>query len=58
MKAIVIGQVEKDGGRTLEMVLNRHCDSLSDIQQSVEEAFDRDADTIILKRIRLTGKAR
>ena len=58
MKAIVSGQIDKDGGRVIDIIFNRHCENLQEINEAVEQAFDRDATTIILKRIMPVGKGR
>ena len=53
-KAYVEGLKEgkKHEGNVLDIVFGKNCNSLREIFEAVELAFDKDADTIILKRIR------
>lgn len=55
-KAIVAGFVEKKGGNFRDIVFNKTCDSVKEIQEAVEQAFDRDATTVIIKRIMPVGR--
>lgn len=57
-RAIVSGQIEKHGGVFIDLVLNRTCNSLKEILEAVEQAFDKDATTIIIKRIMPVGRKR
>lgn len=50
-RALVSGQVEKHGGVFVDIVFNKTCNSLKEILEAVEQAFDTQATTIIIKRI-------
>ena len=39
-----------------EIIFDKDCNNLKDILEAVEQAFDRDADIIILRRIRPVKK--
>ena len=55
-KAIVCGQIEKRGGVFIDMALNKTCNNLKEALEAVEQAFDRDATTIVIKRIMPVGR--
>lgn len=57
-KAMVTGQIEKYGGIFVDVVFNKDCNSLKEILEAVEQAFDKDATTIIIKRIEPVGGRR
>ena len=50
-RAVVAGFVDKNDGKVRDIVSNETCNSLKQIQEAVEQAFDRDATTIVIKRI-------
>ena len=57
-RAMVAGFVEKKGGNVRDIVFNKTCNDLNEIQQAVEDAVDMNATTIIIKRIMPVGKGR
>ena len=54
-RATVAGFVDKEAGKVRDIVFNKTCNSLSEIQQAVEQAFDRGANTVVIRRIMPVG---
>ena len=55
-RAVVTGYIDK--GNIRNIVFNQTCNSLKDIQEAVEQAFDRNATTIVIKKIMPTSRGR
>jgi len=53
-KALVTGQINKNN--SVEIVLSKRCENLREIQDAMEDAFDRGAGTVIVKRIKPSRK--
>ena len=55
-RAKVQGLIERHKGSTRDLVFDKECNSMKEILEATEQAFEEDADLVISRRIRPVKK--